>query len=470
VEFQDRRLRSFKSTKGSVLTDFVAQFPEKKGYFELKNDVMAFKFPEPGHLDGVKSKSKALIKMSNVTFQYPTRDSPTVMDIHLQASRVSRVAVIGANGAGKSTAIKLLTGELKATSGEVWRHPNLRLAYIAQHAFQHLEKHLLQTPVQYILERFAGNDDKEAIDFKAGEMAQDKEIQKKQYYVEAKTMTLKACVEKGDFQKAVEVEAVLARKEQKKPKCLLYQCKWMGKGVDEAFWVERDILIKMGHLKMAQRQDEKEAMAAGLMSKFLTTESIENHLSNFGLTAEVASHTQIQSLSGGQKVKVVLGASLWQDPHIVILDEPTNYLDRDGLGALTLALQDYGGGVIIISHNREFANAVATEKWIMKAGNLKQEGESLEKGAEASAAKKEEDKEVRDGFGNLIDVKKQVLLSDKDKKKEVKELEKKITAHKKGKAPLDEDEVYTIEDRLLVLKEELTTSKGGDVGAAPKGA
>jgi len=59
--------------------------------------------------------------------------------------------------------------------------------------------------------------------------------------------------------------------------------------------------------------------------------------------------------SGGQKVKVVLGASMWQDPHIVVLDEPTNYLDRDGLGALTKAIEEFEGGVIIISHNRSSA-------------------------------------------------------------------------------------------------------------------
>ena len=124
---------------------------------------MKFSFPVPGPLEGVKSKSKALVKLTNVTFQYPTRTTPTIFDVNLAASRVSRVAVIGANGAGKSTAIKILIGELKATKGEVYRHPNLRLAYIAQHAFQHLEKHLTQTPTQYILERFAGNDDKENI-------------------------------------------------------------------------------------------------------------------------------------------------------------------------------------------------------------------------------------------------------------------------------------------------------------------
>jgi elongation factor 3 len=52
-------------------------------------------------------------------------------------------------------------------------------------------------------------------------------------------------------------------------------------------------------------------------------------------------------------VKVVLAAAMWQNPHVLILDEPTNYLDREGLGALILAIKDYKGGVLIISHNKE---------------------------------------------------------------------------------------------------------------------
>ena len=51
---------------------------EKKSYFELRNDVVKFVFPEPGLLEGVKSMSKTLLKMTNVTFQYPTRDTPTI--------------------------------------------------------------------------------------------------------------------------------------------------------------------------------------------------------------------------------------------------------------------------------------------------------------------------------------------------------------------------------------------------------
>jgi len=55
------------------------------------------------------------------------------------------------------------------------------------------------------------------------------------------------------------------------------------------------------------------------------------------------------------KVNVVLAASMWQNPHILIFDDPTNYLDRDCLGALVLEIKDYEGGVLIISHNKEFA-------------------------------------------------------------------------------------------------------------------
>merc|ERR1711935_89988 len=171
------------------------------------------------------------------------------------------------------------------------------------------------------------------------------------------------------------------------------------KAIDQTTWVEKDILIKMGYLKIVQREDERQAAMAGLMTKQLTQPSVEKHLGDFGVDPESASHTQINQLSGGMKVKTVLAACMWQNPHVLILDEPTNYLDRDGLGALVLAIRDYKGGVLIISHNKEFCDSVATEKWIMKGGYLRIEGESKASAAEeASASKAQED--VYDGSGN----------------------------------------------------------------------
>ena len=50
---------------------------------------------------------------------------------------------------------------MKPTEGTIWKAAGLRMAYVAQHAFHHLEKHMQETPTQYIMWRFAGNDDKE---------------------------------------------------------------------------------------------------------------------------------------------------------------------------------------------------------------------------------------------------------------------------------------------------------------------
>merc|ERR1711871_1727110 len=324
-------------------------------------------------------------------------------------------------------------------------HPNLRMAYVAQHAFQHLEKHLTQTPVQYILERFAGSDDKEAIDFKAEVVVTDK----KKYFLNAQN-ELKPCEEQKDFAKAIEPEAILDRRENKKEKTKEYQTKLMNKSVEDAIWIERSILEKMGMLAKVQREDEKQAMMAGLQQKALTSEGVEKHLVDFGLEVEAASHTTIQSLSGGQKVKVVLGASMWLNPHILILDEPTNYLDRDGLGALTLAIRDFEGGVIIISLNKEFCGAVAEEKWIMKGGRLTQEGESKGTGDDEKKEGLPMEKEVKlDAMGNVI-AEKEADMDPKKRKKEIKAIEKQLKDNKK-KGTLSQEEVWELEDKLAKL-------------------
>ena len=450
IDFQKRKLKTFAGNKGNLLKEFVEKFPEKKGYFELKNDVTKFVFPEPGQLEGVKSMTKSILKMTDITFQYPSRDKPTIMNVNLECSRVSRVAVIGANGAGKSTAIKVLNGELKPTSGTITKHPNLRVAYVAQHAFHHLEKHLNKTPTQYILWRFAGNEDKENLS-KLEETESDIKISK--YCINSQNPSeVKLCSTPEEERKALEPEFINARRENKKLKTRDYQVKWKTKTMDEMIWVTREILIKMGCIVMVQKCDEKEAAAAGLMSKALTASNIEKHLSDFSIEPEQASHTLISSLSGGQKVKVVLAASLWLNPHLIILDEPTNYLDRDGLGALTKAIDDYKGGVIIISHNREFANAVSQEKWIMEAGKLRKEGQSVEKEDATSENKVINDDVIKDAYGNEIKVEKQKELSSSEKKSKIKKLQKQIKDGKKNNT-LTEDEIFEIEDEIEKLKE-----------------
>merc|ERR1711957_1115920 len=138
--------------------------PSARAYFSFKESKLKFSFPQPGPIEGVKSKGKALMKMSKCTFTYPVNETPTLFDISVQVSLSSRVACVGENGAGKSTMIKLLVGEIEPQEGNVWKHPNARVAYVAQHAFHHIEDHLSKTPNEYIRWRFAnGGEDKESL-------------------------------------------------------------------------------------------------------------------------------------------------------------------------------------------------------------------------------------------------------------------------------------------------------------------
>merc|ERR550537_1552188 len=247
----------------------------------------------------------------------------------------------------------------------------LRMAYVAQHAFHHLEKHMQETPTQYIMWRFAGNDDKESLEFKSDKLSVDEEAarEKKWCIDQARGDVRRVTDPKEDAKKAkqdlnsvVVPDAILNRRNKKKEKTMEYEVKWQFKPIEDNVWVERDILIKMGYLKLVQKEDEKQAAAAGLQTKQLTQPGIEKHLGNFGVDPESASHTQINQLSGGMKVKVVL------------------------------AIKDYKGGVLIISHNKEFCDGVAQEKWIMNKGALRIEGESVDTSAvEGEAAGQQED-------------------------------------------------------------------------------
>merc|ERR1719181_2192687 len=355
VDFHDRKLRQFKGEKGKVLTQFVEAYPEKASYFELSDKNEKWNFPLPGNLEGVKSRGKTILKMQNVYFKYPSHEKNTVEGITLTVCMASRVAVVGANGAGKSTAIKLLIGELKPEQGTIWRHQNMRLAYVAQHAFHHLEKHLDKTAVDYIRWRFAGADDRESLENMNMEPNDDDEKKRERpWFICQKTLEVKKCdmsdtpEAKKERAAAVVPEALLNRQKHTKTKKYIYEVKWMHKSVESNSWVERETLLEMGYSKLVGKKDEQEAAAAGLLSKPLTGPGVEKALKDFGLDAEAASHSPLGSLSHGQRVKVVICASCWQNPHIIILDEPTNYLDRDGLGALVRGLEAYQGGVVII--------------------------------------------------------------------------------------------------------------------------
>merc|ERR1719252_75546 len=449
--------RKLKVYKGN-LSEFVKVVPEAAAYYCLESDNVAFSFPDPGMLEGVTSKTKALIKMTDCCFKYPTREVNTLNNISVQVSMASRVAVIGVNGAGKSTMIKMLIGELEPNEGqgkgEITRHPNMRLAYVAQHAFHHIEHHLDFPPVNYLEWRFSGG--------------MDREGQAKNF------LELTEEEEKLIGQKPGQVEKLVSRRKGKKGN--EYETQFVGcqNPMEENSWMTADSLLKFKWTdpkdkkrteyscesalkKLMMQVDERIAFeASGIATKKLTQLNLQKHLDCFNLETQFGTYSKISALSGGQKVKVVLAACMWMEPHVTILDEPTNFLDRDSLGALATAIKNYAGGVIIISHQREFYSALCPEVWSVVDGKCTVTGsewmdaaEKARKKAEKEAAKSAslDADEKFDAFGNKIEKKE---AAKKIPKSELKKIKKQVAAlRKQGQEVYTDEEVekagYTLE-------------------------
>ncbi|TFK34884.1 P-loop containing nucleoside triphosphate hydrolase protein [Crucibulum laeve] len=409
------------------LEKFVQAVPEAKSYYTLEAaEDYKFKLPDPPLLEGVKTKEKSLLKMRKVGFQYPTQPVQQLYDITLQVSLSSRVAVLGPNGSGKSTLVKLLIGDMEPNKGgEIWKHPNLVIGYVAQHAFHHIDNHLDKTPLEYMLWRYQTGEDLEELS-KANRQISEEEMQKM----------------KDGAQIVVEgqkrlIDEIIARKKLKQS--YEYEVSFKGLSSSENIWLPRDDLIKRGFEKKVIEVDTREAQRLGLLRPLVRRE-IEKHFADFGLEPEFVSHNTMRGLSGGQKVKIVLGAATWRRPHVMCLDEPTNYLDRESLAALIEALKVFEGGVLVITHNRDFSESLCKEVWAMRDGHLEASGHNWVEGQGAGpridkAAGEEDD--TYDAMGNKIDNKKQKKITSAEARK----LKKERMARKKRGEEITDDEL-----------------------------
>jgi len=351
--------KKLKCYKGN-LAEFVKQKPEAKSYYTLSASNAQFKFPPPGILTGVKSQTRAILRMTDCSYTYPGASKPSLHNVTCQLTLSSRTAIIGGNGAGKSTLIKLLTGETIPTSGRVEKHPNLRIGYIKQHALEHVEMHLEKTPNQYLQWRYANGDDREV------------HMKQTRILSDADKAQMNKLVDLGDGGGGKRIESIMGR--QKWKKSFQYEIKWIGLLPKYNSQISRETLLELGFSKLVQEFDDHEASREGLGFRELSPKVISKHFEDLGLDPEIANHNEISGLSGGQKVKVVLAGAMWNNPHLLVLDEPTNFLDRDSLGGLAVAIRDYKGGVVMISHNEEFVGALCPEQWHVADGRVTHKG------------------------------------------------------------------------------------------------
>ncbi|EMC96681.1 hypothetical protein BAUCODRAFT_34067 [Baudoinia panamericana UAMH 10762] len=417
------------------LSEFVKRVPSAKSYYELGASEIEFRFPEPGFLEGVKTKAKAIVRVNNMSFQYPGTSKPQIQDITFQCSLGSRIAIIGPNGAGKSTLVNVLTGELIPTTGDVYQHENIRIAYIKQHAFAHIDHFLDKTPSEYIQWRFQTGEDRETMD-RANKIVteEDEKAMDKIYKIEGTQRRVIGVHSRRKFKNSYEYECSFALGENIGMK----NERWTPMMTADNAWIPRNELIQ-SHQKMVADVDQKEALASGQFRPLVRKE-IESHCANFGLDAELVSHSRMRGLSGGQRVKVVLAACSWQRPHLIVLDEPTNYLDRDSLGALSKAIKAFEGGVIIITHSAEFTKDLTEEVWAVMDGRMTPSGHNWVQGQGAGPRLKQDDDEEDkfDAMGNKIEsTKKKAKLTSAELRKKKKD---RMARRKRG------EEVFSDED------------------------
>ncbi|KAJ1481544.1 P-loop containing nucleoside triphosphate hydrolase protein [Baffinella frigidus] len=313
VHFSDMQLDYYQSG----WTQFAAARPDViKALPKKKNSSYFAEFPDPGVLDGIKSRLKPIMRLTNVVFRYESSAKDVLKGVSQKLSMSSRVALVGANGAGKTTLLKLLVGDLEmgdggpTNKGELFKHHNLRVAYIAQHSMHHLEENLIRVT------RTEGDSD-----LMCGWQGQDRELGK--MVTMAFTPEDKmAIMKKGNISKIVG-RAVRGGE-------LCYQVNKVGFREEQEWWEPMsNIRYKDPYvLKLVKNYDEKmKTVASGVDIRPIHENEIRRHLQDYGIEEDLAT-SKLKGFSGGQKSRVVLAAAMWCRPHLIALDEPTNYLDK----------------------------------------------------------------------------------------------------------------------------------------------
>lgn len=212
----------------------------------MADRVTAFEFPQPEEL------KSPLITLEDVEAGYEP-GKPILRKLNQRIDMDDRIALLGANGNGKSTLVKLISGRLAPQHGQLLKSGKLKIGYFAQ--FQTDELDVNQTP----------------------------------------------------------------------------------------FEVMRDVL-----------KDKPQS-------------KIRAMLGNFGFDKHKAD-TKVGELSGGEKARLLFCLMSHDAPHIMLLDEPTNHLDIDAREALTQALNNYEGAVILVSHDPHLVECVADRLWLVADG------------------------------------------------------------------------------------------------------
>ena len=213
-------------------------------------------------------------------------------DVDLKFTPGNCYGIIGANGAGKSTFLRILSGELEPTTGNVSIKKGVRMSVLKQDHFEYDEYTVLDTVIMGNQRLYDVMKEKDAI-------------------------YMKEDFNDEDGIKAAELEAEFAE-----------------------------------------------------MNGWEAESDVSRLIQGLGLSNDIL-YSQMGSLSGKEKVKVLLAQALFGNPGIILLDEPTNHLDIKAVNWLEDFLMEYEGTVIVVSHDRHFLNTVCTNIVDVDYGKIK---------------------------------------------------------------------------------------------------
>jgi ATP-binding cassette subfamily F protein 3 len=138
--------------------------------------------------------------------------------------------------------------------------------------------------------------------------------------------------------------------------------------------MSRDRRMKVGwfhqHQVEALAPDDTPLQIIGRALPGLTESQRRARVAAFGFGVDKV-NTKVESLSGGERARLLLNLVAMEAPHLILLDEPTNHLDIDSRRALLDALNDYEGAVVLITHDRSLMEMVADTLWLTADGTVK---------------------------------------------------------------------------------------------------
>jgi len=145
-----------------------------------------------------------------------------------------------------------------------------------------------------------------------------------------------------------------------------------GKGLNIGYFAQQELDVlrpadnPLDHMIALAKKVAADGKLAGQASR---EQDLRSFLGQFNFGGDMVKQS-VGSMSGGEKARLVLCMMVWQRPNLLLLDEPTNHLDLATREALSMALNEFEGTVMLVSHDRALLRAVCDEFWLVSKGGI----------------------------------------------------------------------------------------------------